>query len=252
MFTVEVALDNVPRYNATCRQAVSAVILPQLMTGGATVAVRVDPRDHSRIALSLGEAPPTVTMASSGDPNTSSASRILELGSRCKAVIVETQPLGMRNSKGADMYAFRLTVIAEGRPPYQINVGNPVPADALPLLYPGSTVPAKRMPEGDDREVVIDWKQRSPAGNPRGLISCRTGSCEAPPGASPFHSRRSPSTSAPRRFTDNTSIKHYFTRSNNGSNCRQLARMVGRNGGLTGPVRDPATYLTSSRKPEPG
>jgi hypothetical protein len=158
VFTVEVALDNVPRYTATCRQAVKATILPQLMMGGATVAVRVDPQDHSRIALSLGEEPPTVTMASSGDPNTASAARILDLGVPCKAVIVQSQPLEMRNPKGDDMYAFMLTVMAEGRPPYQIQVGNPVPAAALPLLYPGNTVPAKRMPDGDDRELVIDWQ----------------------------------------------------------------------------------------------
>jgi len=95
--------------------------------------------------------------ASSGDPKTASAARILEQGVACKAVIVESQPLGMRSSTGKDMYAFRLTVLADGRPPYQIQVGNPVPADALPLVYPGNTVPAKRMPEGDDRELVIDW-----------------------------------------------------------------------------------------------
>lgn len=47
VFTVEVALDNVPRYTATCRQAVRATVLPQLMMPGATVAVRVDPNDHS-------------------------------------------------------------------------------------------------------------------------------------------------------------------------------------------------------------
>jgi hypothetical protein len=158
VFTVEVALDNQPRYTATCRQAVRATVLPQLMTPGVAVAVRVDPSDHSRIALSLGEQPPTVTLASSGDPNTSSAARILDHGVPCKAVIVETQPLGMRNSKGDDMYAFSLTVLAEGRAPFQIQVGNPVPAAAVPLLYPGNTVPAKRMPEGDDREVVIDWQ----------------------------------------------------------------------------------------------
>lgn len=157
VFTLEVALDNVPRYNATCRQAVRATILPRLMTVGTTVAVRVDPDDHSRVALSFGEQPPTVTMASSGDPNSGSAARILDLGESCQAVIVETQPLGMRSSTGKDMYAFTLTVIAEGRPPYQIQVGNPVPAAAVPLLYPGSTVPAKRMPDGDDRELVIDW-----------------------------------------------------------------------------------------------
>ena len=158
VFTVEVALDNVPRYTATCRQAVRATILPQLMMPGATVAVRVDPNDRSRIALSLGEEPPTVTMASSGDANTGSAARILELGEPCKAVIVQSQPLGMRNPKGDDMYAFALTVMADGRAPYQIQVGNPVPAAAVPLIYPGNTVPAKRMPNGDDRELVIDWE----------------------------------------------------------------------------------------------
>jgi hypothetical protein len=158
VFTVEVALDDVPRYTATCRQAVRATVLPQLMMPDATVAVRVDRNDHSRIALSLGEQPPTVTMASSGDPNTGSAARILELGVPCKAVIVQSQPLGMRSSKGKDMYAFVLTVIAEARSPYQVQVGNPVPAAAMPLIYPGNTVPARRMPDGDDREIVIDWE----------------------------------------------------------------------------------------------
>jgi len=157
VFTVEVALDDVPRYTATCRQAVRATVLPQLMMPGATVAVRVDPNDRTRIALSLGEAPPTVTMASAGDPNTGSAARILDYGTPCRAVIVQTQPMGMRSSTGKDMYAFVLTVMAEGRPPYQTQVGNPVPADALPLVYPGNTVPAKRMPDGADHEIVIDW-----------------------------------------------------------------------------------------------
>jgi hypothetical protein len=73
VFTVEVALNQLPRYTATCRQAVRATILPQLMMPGATVAVRVDPNDHSRLALSLGEQPPQEMMTSSGDPNTGSA-----------------------------------------------------------------------------------------------------------------------------------------------------------------------------------
>jgi hypothetical protein len=157
VFTVEVALDNEPRYTATCRQAVRATVLPQLMMPGATVAVRVDPNDHSRIALSLREEPPTVTMASSGDPNTGSAARILEYGVPCKAVIVQSQPMGMRSSSGNEMYAFVLTVMAEGRPPYRTQVGNPVPADAVPLVYPGRTVPAKRMRDGADHEILIDW-----------------------------------------------------------------------------------------------
>jgi hypothetical protein len=159
-FTVEVALDAVPRYNGTCRQAVKATLLPQLMMPGATVAVRVDRNDHSRIALSLGEAPPTVTMAGaeSGDPKIGSAAHIRAYGEACQAVIVQCQPLGMRSSTGDDMYAFVLTIMATGRAPYQIQVGNPVPAAALPLLYPGRTVPAKRMPDGADVEVALDWQ----------------------------------------------------------------------------------------------
>lgn len=168
VFTVEVALDDVPRYTATCRQAVRATVLPQLMMPGATVAVRVDQNDHSRIALSLGEEPPTVTMASSGDANTASAARILEYGVVCTAVIVQSQPMGMRNPAGNDMYAFVLTVMADGRSPYQTQVGNPVPVNAVPLVYPGSTLPAKRMPDGADHEIVIDWDaalaQVEPAG----------------------------------------------------------------------------------------
>jgi hypothetical protein len=92
------------------------------------------------------------------DPNTGSAARILELGTACTVVILQSQPLGMRNLKGDDMYAFLLTVLAEGRTPYQIQVGTPVPGAAVPLLYPGNTVPAKRMADGDDHELAIDWE----------------------------------------------------------------------------------------------
>jgi hypothetical protein len=159
IFTVEVSLDNTPRYTATCRQAVRATTMPQLMSGEVTVAVRVNPNDHNEIALDLATEPPTVTMsAESGDENVGSASQILEQGVPCRAVIVQTQPLGKKNPKGIDMHAFLLTIMAEGRPPYQTQVGMPVPAEAVPLLYPGSTVPAKRLADGQDHDVVIDWQ----------------------------------------------------------------------------------------------
>jgi hypothetical protein len=87
-----------------------------------------------------------------------SAARILELGEPCDAVIVKTQPLGMRNPKGDDMYAFVLMVIAEGQPPYKIWVGSAVSAAALPLLCLGGRLPAKRMPDGDDTQLVVDWE----------------------------------------------------------------------------------------------
>jgi hypothetical protein len=157
VFTLEVQLDNVPRYSATTRQAVLATVLPQLVGGGVTVAVRVNPDDHSEIALSLGEEPPTVHMAASGDANTGSAAEILAYGEDCRAVIVEAQPLGTKNAQNLDMWAFMLTVMANDRAPYQVPVGNPVPPNAVPLIYPGNNVPAKRMPSKGDKYIVIDW-----------------------------------------------------------------------------------------------
>jgi hypothetical protein len=108
--------------------------------------------------MSLGEEPPTVTMAAGGDPKTGSAAEILADGVDCRAVIVQSQPLGTRNQKGVDMYAFLLTVMLDGRAPYQVQVGNPVPADAVPLLYPGNNVPAKTLPERGDQYIVIVWE----------------------------------------------------------------------------------------------
>jgi hypothetical protein len=68
VFTVEVALDDASRYTATCRQSVRAKSLVPLMLPGATVAVRVDPADRSRIALSLAEPLATPVAAVTAGP----------------------------------------------------------------------------------------------------------------------------------------------------------------------------------------
>jgi hypothetical protein len=160
VFTVEVSLDNVARYVATCRQAIRATILPQLLGGGATVAVRVDADDHSQIALDLASEPPVITVsANDRDAKTGSAAEILDLGGPCRAVIIESLPLGRRNQVGVDLYAFSLTILADGRPPYQTKLGMPVPPEAVPLLYPGDNVPAKRLPDREDHYVMIDWPE---------------------------------------------------------------------------------------------
>jgi hypothetical protein len=122
-----------------------------------TVAVRVNPDDHSQVAIDLASEPPVVTIsADSGDPNVGSAAQILDEGLPCRIVIVESLPLGKKSSTGVDMFAFMLTIIAAGRPPFQTQVGMPVPEGALPLLYPGNNVPGKRL-EIDDYHVIIDW-----------------------------------------------------------------------------------------------
>jgi hypothetical protein len=56
------------------------------------------------------------------------------------------------------MYALLLTVLADGAAPYQVPVGNPVPPEAVPLLYPGNNVPAKRLPSRGEKYIVVDWE----------------------------------------------------------------------------------------------
>src|SRR5450631_794359 len=130
VFTVEVTLDNQDPYQATCRQAVRLEQLPLFQPGKTLVAVRVNPNDPQEIALDLATEPPSVTVKR--DPERASAADILASGTACRAVIVD------------------------GRAPYQITAGNAVPDEAIPLLYPGNNLPAKK--GSDDNEVVIDWK----------------------------------------------------------------------------------------------
>jgi hypothetical protein len=122
-FTLEVTLDGVPPYLATCKQRVPEVYLPQLQSGGAVLAVKADPADHSKVVLDLEHEPPTVTMAA--DPNRQSAADIIANGRPAKGVIVESQALGMKNPSGIDMCAFLLTVAVEGEAPYQVKVATP-------------------------------------------------------------------------------------------------------------------------------
>lgn len=151
-FTVQVMLDNEPPYEATCKQRVSPWSVPP---GGMIVAVRVNPDDHSEIAIDWDTAPPTVALAA--QPGQETAADILAEGSPARAVIVQYQPLGMKNPSGLDLYAFQLTILVDGKAPYQIEVGNPVTPAGFPLIYPGSNLPAKYMPNGGPESVAIDW-----------------------------------------------------------------------------------------------
>ncbi|MCU1353880.1 MAG: hypothetical protein JWM05_3089 [Acidimicrobiales bacterium] len=152
-FRLQITLDNQAPFEATCKQRVAEIYLGQFQPGSSVVAVRVNPENHAEVAIDFNSAPPTVTVAR--DPNRASAAEILASGTPAKAVILENQALGMKSPDGVDLYAFSLTVMGEGRPPYQVQVGNPTPAEALPLLFPGSHVPVKLGPTPN--EVVIDW-----------------------------------------------------------------------------------------------
>lgn len=153
VFTVEVSLDGKAPYTASCRQRFPEIQLPQIQPGNTTVAVRVSPDDPAQIALDFDTEPPVVTTP--GGTGNHSAAEILATGEPARAVIVAFQPLGKRNPAGVDLYAYQLTVMPEGRDPYQIQVGNPTPPAALPFLFAGSRVPVKigTIPNA----VVIDW-----------------------------------------------------------------------------------------------
>jgi hypothetical protein len=154
-FVVEVTLDDVAPYQVQVRQRVPEMWLAQIQPGASVVTARVHPQDRMRVALDFNTPPPTVRLASSGNPN-ASAAHILATGTPAKAVIVQNQPLGMTNADGVPVHAFVLTISPQEGMPYQIQVGNPVPPEALPLLYPGSKVPVRVAPDNPNA-AVIDW-----------------------------------------------------------------------------------------------
>ena len=154
--TLNVIMDNTPPFQATVKQGVPVLLLPQMSSGSAVVAVRVNPANHQEVAIDFNSEPPTVTLAAGG-PNTGSAAELLATGTAARAVIIQSQPLGVRNQAGVDMYALMVTILCDGTPPYQTQMGNPVPASGLPLLYPGSNLPAKVRP-GQQGQCIIDWE----------------------------------------------------------------------------------------------
>jgi hypothetical protein len=151
--TLQVFLDGEQPYIAQTRQRILEYQIPQLSQGGALVAVRVDPADPQKIAIDFQSEAPVVTLAKAPDGG---AERILETGLPADLVIVANAPLGVRNHLGHDVHLFTLTVSVPGQAPYQVQVGNPVPTAALPLLYPGSKVPGKVI-AGEPNSVAIDW-----------------------------------------------------------------------------------------------
>lgn len=152
--TVEVALDDTERYLAECKQKLPVWTISQIQPGGTTVAVRVNPADAKHIAIDWETPAPTVR-APQGKPG-GSAADVLARGLACRVAVLQFQDMGMTNAAGLPIYAFVLTVLPEGGKPYQVQIGNPVQMDAIPLIYPGAQLPAKVLAE-DPNTVVIDF-----------------------------------------------------------------------------------------------
>ncbi len=152
-FVVRVLMDRTPPWDVQITQRVQEVLIPQLSQPGVYLAVRVDPADHSRVAIDFASEPPEVTLPESTGPG--SAAEILATGKPITVVLVADQALGMTSAKGDPVHALTLTIATGVDTPYQIQVGNAVPASALPLVYPGSKLHA-RLGAGPN-DVVVDW-----------------------------------------------------------------------------------------------
>lgn len=176
---VTVEITGVPgqgTYRATCHHPIPRIYLPQMQSGAASVAVRVDQNDPQNIALDLETDPPPAdgqwgdgspmagaTQAPAGDQvethaSPAKGSEILARGVPCKVVVVGWSPLpGVKDSAGLDATGFVLSVFAEGKTPYQVQIGVGVPPEAVPLVYAGAQLPGKMLPENPDM-VAIDWQ----------------------------------------------------------------------------------------------
>jgi hypothetical protein len=151
--TLNVMLDGEQPYQAQVSQRIQEVYIPQLSAGGAVVAVKVDPADHSKVAIDFDTPVPEVTLPASEGEN--SAAWILANGKPITVVLVANTPIGVKNANGDPVQSLTLTVASGVETPYQIQVGNAVPASALPLVYPGSKLHAK-LGDGPN-DVVVDW-----------------------------------------------------------------------------------------------
>ena len=146
-------------YDAVASQRVQEVYIPQLSSGAAWVAVRVDPANPARIAVDFAAPVPEVQVAAG--EGTTSAAWILQNGRPVEAVLVQAQKIDMTGPTGDQIYALTLTIIDGAEAPYEVQVGNAVPAAALPRLFPGSRLPARRGNEPTD--IVVDWQADSPS-----------------------------------------------------------------------------------------
>ena len=151
-FTLQVYLEGEAPYQATCVQRVQEVYIPQLLPGQTVLAVRVNPADHSEVAIDFASEVPNIKVKASEGKD--SAAWILANGTDAKVVLVANQPMGLTSAAGDPVQALTLTV-DKGAESYQVQVGNGVPNAALPLLFPGSKLHAK-IGEGAN-DVVVDW-----------------------------------------------------------------------------------------------
>jgi len=150
--TVGVRLvDGTPTYRAQTRISLAAENAEKLIPGQTLFTVRADPNNHERIALSLSEPTPTVTVT---DPSVlEPAQRALADGVPCSVTIVAHAGQFLRTPGGQDLYAAKVRVADDGS---EFQIFLPVPPDATALLQDGAQLPAKRL-AAEPQVLAVDW-----------------------------------------------------------------------------------------------
>jgi hypothetical protein len=150
--TVGVRLvDGSDPYRAACHIPLAPDQAEQLVPGGTYVTVRADPRDRSRIALSLSEPTPVVTIT---DPRAiDPPARALREGIPCRVTLLLHQRQWLQTPDGDEFYAIKVRVEADGSE-FQVNL--PVPTAATALLKDGAELPARRL-LAEPNVLAIDW-----------------------------------------------------------------------------------------------
>jgi hypothetical protein len=144
-------VDGTPPYKATCHALLGQENADKLIPGNVFVTVRADPRDHSRVALSLGEATPVVTITDQQvlDP----PARALREGLPCRVQVLLHQRQWLKTPAGDELYATKVKVASDGS---EMQVFLPVPSNAVGLLQDGSELPAKRLAT-EPNVLTVDW-----------------------------------------------------------------------------------------------
>lgn len=152
LVTVGVRLvDGTPSYRASCHVPLSPDQAERVIPGQTIVTVRADPADHNRIALSLSEPTPVVTVTDPAviDP----PARALQGGDPCRVVLLLHQRQWLKTPDGDEIYASKVRVTSDGS---EFQVFIPVPPGAESLLVDGSELPARRL-SLEPNVLAIDW-----------------------------------------------------------------------------------------------
>jgi len=152
VMTVGVRLiDGTPPYRAGCRVPLDPATAEHLIPGATFLTVRADPNDHSRIAISMQEETPVVTVSDPAvlDP----PARAMREGVPDKVEVLLHARQWLATPDGEELYAVKVRLASNGSE-FQVNI--PVPETGLDLLQNGAELPAKRL-AGDHAVLAIDW-----------------------------------------------------------------------------------------------